>query len=210
MADITGVGLFTLNGDHEFDQNQITTDTLYEYIPYVSGTVYYYDEDTAQFSTIGSGDQYSQVSSNVNVIDETEENCYDVEAKIRTIEIMQSIFDRISSFYLFMRFGIARQILVDGTETRGTLRIFESNSNITKNESSANQLTLYEDDRDVNNVSTDTYSRMNGTRNFVVAQLPAGSRETKSVSYQIELTNEGRIFDFAVAQSMRNERGGNG
>jgi len=197
------LNMYKLNADHEIDMNTFGASTIDTYVPYTSGTIYYYDSDTASFSESGSGDQYSKVTRDVFTF--SSGDIHDVVAKIRTVDIIMNLIQRISTFFMYLRMGVAKQVLTDLTEETGKFRVYESNSNIC--ETDEEEIVCYEDDRDVNAYSGDTYSRMNGTRNFIVQEIPAATRLNKSCSFEVELTNEGKLFDFELMQSERQEKG---
>jgi len=197
------VKLFELNADHIIDYTDYENVTVYHYIPDAGGT-YYYDSSTGVFSTTGAGTTYIRESYTAKVFSSS----YDVEAKIRTIELITDFIRRISNLFLMIKLGINKQIRTNDTEEYTRMSVYESNSNITKNVTNKVRFTNYVDSREVNAYDGDTYSRVNGTRNYIIPEIPASSKLSNSASFEFEMTNEGRIFDLAIIQSPRMEKGG--
>jgi len=195
--------LYNLIGEFVADRNSTSTDTVYNYDYTGAGSNYVYNEATETFTRdVGNG-TYSIVESTVNTAVASD----DVDAMVRTTEILpyDNFVNRTATLKMYLKRSITRSLDYEGVEVFTNVYTYEDNANVLDKDPEV--LTAYEDPRDVNQAD-DTYSRLNGTRNFIAPEVPLPSNLTKSISIELTMKNEGILHDLTLVRSGRNEVGG--
>lgn len=199
-------GIFKIVSEHERDYIDIKTDVSqacfttiyngtdpYEYVstegefvfPWSTGTKYYAYMETA-----------------LNYYPNAADDIREVIGTVRTVELIMPNKRFYDSAKAFLRIGIAKQVLLAGTETYATMKTFDGSNNVSNQTdaftdvSTPSQFVCYETNEDVN--TGVTYGRVNGLRSYMLNELPLSSDIMTGVSFEITMTNEGRIFDYSI------------
>jgi hypothetical protein len=185
------------------DRNSITTDTVDHYDYTGAGSDYVYTESSESFVLNAGNGNYTKVTETLNISEATD----DVEASVRTVEILpfENFVNQAASLKMFLKRSITRALDYLGEEVFMSVLTYENNANVTDKDPEI--IAAYEDPKDVNQAG-DTYSRLNGTRNFIAPEIPLPSDLTKTVSVELQIKNEGTLHDLTIVNSGRNEVGG--
>jgi len=202
------LGLLKLVTDHQRDFMDVgsETQTMYttRYLPPAMSDVYYYNATTGQFEPYGStGTKYYRYSIvGLNYYPNSTEVIRDVYGRVRPVEIRFPDRKFYDASKVYLRVGIAQQILQTGTETNAKLRTFDGAWNLSNQTDRVTDVTneqalyTYEVPEDVNgNVAI---SRVNGLRSYLLTQLPLATDTDTGCSFEVCLTNEGRLFDYMI------------
>lgn len=208
---IETLGILKLVTDHQRDFMDVgaATQTMYttKYMPPGMSAVYSYNETTCQFTTpYVAGTKYYRYSTvGLNYYPDNTDVIRDVFGRVRPVEIRFPDRKFYDASKVYLRVGIAKQMLQDGTETTATLRTFDGAWNISNGttitvagvETVPEQaLYTYELEEDVND--SVAISRVNGLRSYLLTQLPLATDTDTGCSFEVCLTNEGRLFDYLI------------
>lgn len=195
------LNLLVLNDSHVRDRTETTDSYIYTFAEDPAGT-WTYDEELGTFTSGGAGG-YTRTATNIKLDSVANEG--DIEAVVRTTEVINQQFAyNINVTDVFVKQGIAKQMLANGSEETAKLDVYEDGANISNMSGQQTEYVLYKDDYDVNE-DVDT-ARLNGVRNFIASpDIPISMDVSKAFSIQFTLTNEGRIFDMLLITSNRAE-----
>lgn len=174
-------------------------------------TKYAYDNTTGVFTVDANGTYYATtVGSNNYYPDSDIQSVREVFGKLRPVEIRFPDRKFYDASKVHLRVGIAKQVLYNAVETDATLRTFDGAWNISNQTNAITDVTIeqhletYEVPEDVNG-GTITYSRVNGLRSYLLTQLPLATDTDTGCSFEIGMTNEGRVFDYTISAIPSNQ-----
>lgn len=132
----------------------------------------------------------------------------EVGATLRPVEMILPQKKHIDSKDVYLKIGIAKQLWEDGTEVKATLKTFDGAYNLSNQTNATTDVTVpqyitaYQTEEDVNaNVAV---SRVNGLRSYLLLPVPLATDIDTGVSFELGMTNEGRVFDYSVIITMSN------
>lgn len=201
-------GIMKLVTDHQLDMFSFTPSASEDYYTteYNAGGAYGYDASTGSFYTpwnnIGPK-YYKYTISSMNYYNDDIKDTRDVYARLRPVELRMPDKKYYDSNRVYLRIGIAKQMLLNGhTETTTKLRTFDGSYNLSNQTNAATDVTTeqafkaYELPEDVNdNV---TYARVNGIRSYLLTPIPLAIDISTGASFEVTMTNEGRLFDYSI------------
>lgn len=202
-------GIIRLVTDHQLDFLGIkaTESDDYYTTEYVSGSdLYIYDATNGVFTIDNvNGTYYKYQIQNMKYYTDDIKDIRDVYARVRPVEIRFPDRKFYDASKVHVRFGIAKEVLFAGnSETDATLRVFDGAWNISNQTNWDTDVTVeqtlhtYEVPEDVNG-GTITYARVNGLRSYLLRQLPLATDTSTGCSFEIGMTNEGRVFDYTIS-----------
>lgn len=211
----TGIfGLVKIVGNHQRDYLDLKTDNsqvCYTLDWVTPGTTKYtYDATEGTFTVDPNGTYYAITKSDLNSYPTAATDIREVLAKIRPVEIRFADRKFYDASKVYLRIGIAKQVLLAGTETDATLCIFDGSLNLSNQTNATTDVTTalpfktYELQEDVNGgVAT---ARVNGLCSYLLTQLPLATDTDTGCSFEVGMTNEGRVFDYMII-AKASERG---
>jgi hypothetical protein len=204
------LGIVKLVTDHQRDFMDIGAAdavTMFTTKYIATSAVYSYDPVLCQFVTpwVSGNEYYRYIVVGYNYYPTSDDVIRDVQAKARPVEIRFPDRKFYDASKVYLRVGIAKQMLQDGTETDASLRTFDGAWNISNGTTVTvagvetvpeQRLYTYELPEDVNvNVAI---SRVNGLRSYLLTQLPLATDTDTGCSFEVGMTNEGRLFDYLI------------
>jgi len=207
-------GLLKIVGNHQKDYVDLKTNN--SQVCYTTDwvspgtTKYYYDSTEGTFTEDANGTYYAITKSTLNSYPTTIDDIRDVYARLRPVEIRFPDRKFYDASKVHLRVGIAKQMLQFGSaETTATLRTFDgafnlsNQTNATTDVTDEQELETYVLPEDVNdNV---TIARVNGLRSYLLTQLPLATDTSTGCSFEIGMTNEGRLFDYTITAIPSNQ-----
>lgn len=167
-------------------------------------TKYVYDNTTGVFTADPNGTYYATTVTSNNYYPVAVDNIREVFGKLRPVEIRFPDRKFYDASKVHVRTGIAKEVLYNGVETDATLRTFDGAWNLSNQTNALTDVTteqhleLYELPEDVNDGAI-TYARVNGLRSYLLTQLPLATDTDTGCSFEIGMTNEGRVFDYTIS-----------
>lgn len=210
-------GIMKLVTEHQRDYLDIRNAAANNVVVYTTRyvapgtTKYVYDSGEGKFTVDANGTYYATTVTNNNYYPTAIDDIRDVYARLRPVEIRFPDRKFYDASKVHLRVGIAKQILqFKSTETTATLRTFDGAFNLSNQTNAVTDVTdeqeleTYVLPEDVND-GTITYARVNGLRSYLLTQLPLATDTSTGCSFEIGMTNEGRLFDYTISAIPSNQ-----
>lgn len=207
-------GIVKLVTDHQRDYwsilNSPSNDQWGYTEDYIAGSLEYaYSGGAFSVWQAGGGTKYYRYAiTDLNYYPSDLQYIREVGATLRPAEMILPNRKYIDSRDVYLRIGIAKQLQENGTEVLATLKTFDgaynlsNQTNATTDITAPQYVTAYQTEEDVNaNVAI---SRVNGLRSYLLVSVPLATDTDTGVSFEIGMTNEGRVFDYSVIITMSN------